>query len=78
MDLTSKRNLWSLLLKYRSLGKSVVLASRSIDDCEALSTRLAIMVNGELKCIGSKEHLRNKFSKGFALTIKIVENDWDE
>lgn len=31
----------------------------------------AIMVNGEFKCLGSTQHLKNKFSKGFFLTIKI-------
>lgn len=29
------------------------------------------MVNGEFKCLGSTQHLKNKFSKGFFLTIKI-------
>lgn len=28
------------------------------------------MVNGEFKCIGSVQHLKNKFSKGFVLQIK--------
>lgn len=34
-------------------------------------TTQAIMVNGEFKCLGSTQHLKNKFSKGFFLTIKI-------
>ena len=42
-----------------------------MEECEALCTRLAIMVNGEFKCLGSTQHLKNKFSKGFFLTIKI-------
>lgn len=31
---------------------------------------IQIMVNGEFKCIGSVQHLKNKFSKGFVLQIK--------
>lgn len=38
---------------------------------EALCTRLAIMVNGEFKCLGSTQHLKNKFGEGFILTVKL-------
>lgn len=36
------------------------------------------MVNGEFKCLGSTQHLKNKFSKGFFLTIKIGIEDTSE
>lgn len=42
-----------------------------MDECEALCDRLGIMVSGQLKCLGSTQHLKNKFSKGFILTVKI-------
>ena len=60
-----------MVIKARNAGKSVVLTSHSMEECEVLCTRLAIMVNGEFKCLGSTQHLKNKFSKGFFLTIKI-------
>lgn len=31
------------------------------------------MVNGVFKCLGSTQHLKNKFSKGFWITIKMLE-----
>jgi ABC-type multidrug transport system ATPase subunit len=42
-----------------------------MEECEALCTRLAIMVNGCFKCLGSTQHLKNKFAKGYTLTVKI-------
>lgn len=74
MDPGAKRNLWNMVSKVRRSGKSIVLTSHSMEECEALCTRLAIMVNGEFKCLGSAQHLKNKFSKGFLLTIKIQKN----
>uniref|UniRef100_W4VRK6 Putative lipid exporter abca1 n=1 Tax=Corethrella appendiculata TaxID=1370023 RepID=W4VRK6_9DIPT len=80
MDPGAKRQLWNLVSRMRNSGKSMVLTSHSMEECEALCTRLAIMVNGEFKCIGSTQHLKNKFSKGYLLIIKlnpstnIVEN----
>ena len=34
--------------------------SNSMEECEALCTRLAIMVNGRFKCLGSCQHLKNR------------------
>ncbi|XP_055297532.1 phospholipid-transporting ATPase ABCA3-like isoform X2 [Sitodiplosis mosellana] len=71
MDPGAKRNLWNVLSQVRCSGTSIVLTSHSMEECEAICTRLAIMVNGQFKCLGSVQHLKNQFSKGFLLTIKI-------
>lgn len=74
MDPGAKRQLWNVILNVKKSGKSIVLTSHSMEECEALCTRLAIMVNGEFKCIGSTQHLKNKFSKGYFLTVKIKKS----
>nr|XP_025035890.1 ATP-binding cassette sub-family A member 3 [Pelodiscus sinensis] len=43
---------------------------RSMEECEALCTRLAIMVNGQFKCLGSPQHLKSKFGSGYTLLAK--------
>ncbi|XP_055537148.1 phospholipid-transporting ATPase ABCA3-like isoform X2 [Wyeomyia smithii] len=79
MDPGARRHLWNVLLEVKKSAKSIILTSHSMEECEALCTRLAIMVNGEFKCIGSTQHLKSKFSKGYFLTVKIkrsnVESD---
>ena len=74
MDPATKRYLWDALCKVRDNGKCVVLTSHSMEECEALCTRLAIMVNGNFKCLGSTQHLKNKFAEGYTLTIKIKKS----
>ncbi|KAH8273382.1 hypothetical protein KR018_002047 [Drosophila ironensis] len=71
MDPAARRQLWNMVCRIRDSGKSIVLTSHSMDECEALCTRLAIMVNGEFKCIGSTQHLKNKFSKGLVLKMRV-------
>ncbi|XP_038108176.1 ATP-binding cassette sub-family A member 3 [Culex quinquefasciatus] len=71
MDPGAKRHLWNVILNVKKSGKSIILTSHSMEECEALCTRLAIMVNGEFKCLGSTQHLKNQFSKGYFLTVKI-------
>lgn len=74
MDPGARRQLWDMICKVRKSGKSIMLTSHSMDECEALCTRLAIMVNGEFKCLGSVQHLKNKFSKGYTLSVKVKKN----
>lgn len=64
MDPAAKRHLWNAVCRMRDNGVCIVLTSHSMEECEALCTRLAVMVNGEFKCLGSTQHLKNKFSKG--------------
>lgn len=75
MDPATKRNLWNTLCKIRDKGKCLVLTSHSMEECEALCTRLAIMVNGCFKCLGSTQHLKNKFSEGYMLVVKVRKTE---
>lgn len=44
-----------------------------MDECEFLCNRLAIMADGQLKCIGPIQNLKNSFGLGFV--IHIVYNE---
>ncbi|XP_049567114.1 ATP-binding cassette sub-family A member 2 isoform X3 [Orcinus orca] len=70
MDPKARRFLWNLILDLIKTGRSVVLTSHSMEECEALCTRLAIMVNGRLRCLGSIQHLKNRFGDGYMITVR--------
>ena len=42
-----------------------------MEECEVLCNRLAIMVNGQFKCLGSIQHLKNRFGEGYTLLIRV-------
>jgi ABC-type multidrug transport system ATPase subunit len=42
-----------------------------MDETEALCTKIGIMVNGELKCYGSLQHLKRRYGDGYTLLVKI-------
>nr|XP_045614978.1 phospholipid-transporting ATPase ABCA3-like isoform X2 [Procambarus clarkii] len=71
MDPVARRLLWDVLTSVRDAGRSIILTSHSMEECEALCTRLAIMVNGKFCCIGSPQHLKNKFSEGYSVIIRV-------
>lgn len=39
---------------------SCVTLCFSMEECEALCTRLAIMVQGQFRCLGSLQHIKNR------------------
>ncbi|KAG8443533.1 hypothetical protein GDO86_012077 [Hymenochirus boettgeri] len=75
MDPVARRLLWDAVTRARESGKAVIITSHSMEECEALCTRLAIMVNGQLKCIGSPQHLKGKFGSGYTLLAKTSHGE---
>ncbi|XP_062967298.1 phospholipid-transporting ATPase ABCA7 [Cynocephalus volans] len=71
MDPGARRFLWNSLLAVVRRGRSVVLTSHSMEECEALCTRLAIMANGRFRCLGSARHLKSRFGAGHTLTLRV-------
>ena len=52
---------------------SVVLTTHSMEECEALCSRIGIMVGGRFRCLGSGQHLKNKFG-GKQLQLHCVKH----
>uniref|UniRef100_A0A8C2MH63 ATP-binding cassette, sub-family A member 3 n=1 Tax=Cricetulus griseus TaxID=10029 RepID=A0A8C2MH63_CRIGR len=71
MDPVARRLLWDTVARARESGKAIVITSHSMEECEALCTRLAIMVQGQFKCLGSPQHLKSKFGSGYSLQAKV-------
>lgn len=55
---------WRATRGVQRAGRGVVLTSHSMEECEALCSRLTIMVNGRFQCLGTPQHLKIKFSEG--------------
>ncbi|KAH0631842.1 hypothetical protein JD844_019699 [Phrynosoma platyrhinos] len=77
MDPVARRLLWDAVARTRECGKSIIITSHSMEECEALCTRLAIMVNGQFKCLGSPQHLKSKFGSGYTLLAKTHSDEED-
>jgi ATP-binding cassette subfamily A (ABC1) protein 3 len=73
MDPVSRRFMWSAIESV-SEGRSVVLTTHSMEECEALASRVGIMVAGALQCLGSVQHLKSKLGDGYHLEINADES----
>ncbi|XP_063285490.1 uncharacterized protein LOC134571247 [Pelobates fuscus] len=74
MDPKTKRHLWKIISEEVKDRCAVVLTSHSMEECEALCTRLAIMVRGKFQCIGSLQHIKNRFGRGFTVKMHLKDS----
>ena len=79
VDPVSRRDIWKLVSNIVAGPgldpkdrPSVILTTHNMEECEALCPRIGIMANGKLRCLGSAQHLKNKFGNGYQVELKYV------
>ena len=76
MDPEARRFMWSVVEKISQRDKksAVILTSHSMEEAEALSTKMGIMVRGGIfRCFGSSQHVKNKYGIGYEVEVKIAK-----
>ena len=76
MDPEARRFMWSVVEKIsqREKKSAVILTSHSMEEAEALSTKMGIMVRGGIfRCFGSSQHVKNKYGIGYEIEVKIAK-----
>jgi ABC-type multidrug transport system ATPase subunit len=68
MDPTARRSIWDMLKKYKE-NRIIILTTHYMDEADVLGDRIAIMSQGQIKCVGSSLFLKNKFGVGYLLQI---------
>ena len=73
MDPEARRFMWEVISKIRTERKksSIILTTHFMEEAEALSTRMCIMVNGGLRCLGSAQHIKAKYGGGYEIEVKL-------
>lgn len=68
LDPLAKRKLWNLISDI-SKDKTVMSTTHNMEEAEALGTRVGIMANGRLLCLGSVQHLKSTYLDGYTLDV---------
>jgi len=71
MDPMARRALWTTITEI-SKRSAIVLTTHHLEEVEAMANRVAIMDKGEMKCLGSMQHLKSKYGAGFELNIRFA------
>ncbi|KAM9005575.1 ATP-binding cassette sub-family A member 10-like isoform 2-T2 [Sarcophilus harrisii] len=74
MDPEGQQQMWKVIrATFKNKESGAILTTHYMAEAEAVCDRVAIMVSGQLKCIGSIQHLKSKFGKDYLLEIKVKE-----
>ncbi|KAJ3393680.1 translational elongation factor EF-1 alpha [Lobulomyces angularis] len=72
LDPDTRQNIWKVINKIsQDPGRSIIITTHSMEEADALCSRIGIVVNGKMKVIGNQVHLKNKFGDGLKLSMKI-------
>ena len=72
LDPTTRHSLWQLITKLRRPHRCIILTTHSMEEAETLCTRLSVMANGTLKCLGTSIHLKQRYAKGYTLELSLL------
>ncbi|XP_066903690.1 phospholipid-transporting ATPase ABCA1 isoform X2 [Halyomorpha halys] len=75
MDPKARRFLWSCIQDIIKGGGCVILTSHSMEECQALCTKLTVMVSGTFRCFGTSQHLKEKYGRGYRFIIRCKEQN---
>ncbi|KAH7941971.1 hypothetical protein HPB49_019031 [Dermacentor silvarum] len=79
VDVASRRIVWEALRNLQHVAKTtLIVATGSMEEVEAMCDRLAIMIDGEFQCIGTLTHLKSKFAQGYTVTVKTHDEYKDD
>eukprot|EP00386_Alphamonas_edax_P016021 GDKI01048985.1.p1 GENE.GDKI01048985.1~~GDKI01048985.1.p1 ORF type:complete len:1423 (-),score=406.43 GDKI01048985.1:254-4522(-) len=75
MDPVARRFMWTVIqnIAQRRKKSAILVTTHSMEEAEALATRLLIMVEGQAKCIGAVQHIKQVYGQGFELTLKTKQ-----
>ena len=74
VDPVARRFMWSVISRQAAnvAGCSIILTTHSMEEVEALCTRIGIMVGGRLRCLGTAQHLKNRHGSGFVSQLQLA------
>lgn len=62
MDPYARQKTWELIRRHLP-GRTILISTHCMEEAEAVGDRIAIMVNGVVKCCGSSMFLKSRFGR---------------
>ncbi|XP_061471626.1 cholesterol transporter ABCA5-like isoform X4 [Rhineura floridana] len=74
MDPVGIQQMWKAIrVAFKNRERAAILTTHYMEEAEAVCDRVAILVSGKLRCIGTVQHLKSKFGRGYFLEMKLKE-----
>ena len=80
MDPEARRHMWNAIYNVSLNRKksTIIMTTHSMEEAESLCKRIGIIVEGQFKCLGTNDEIKEKFGYGFELNIQINKPEIDK
>jgi ATP-binding cassette subfamily A (ABC1) protein 3 len=68
LDPLARRKMWDLI-EDLAVQRSAIITTHSMEEAEALSSRVGIMAHGQFIALGSIQHLKSKYLDGYSIDM---------
>jgi len=73
MDPGARRALWDVVhQELLGSGRTVVLTSHNMEECEAVCGRVGILAAGRLRCVGTVAGLKSRYAQEYRLEVRCT------
>ena len=69
LDPNTRRFVWDYILELKK-ERIVLLTTHSMEEADALCTRIGIMVNGQLRSLGTPQQLKKRYGAGYRVMVR--------
>ena len=75
MDPEVRRNMWKAINNVSICNKrsAIIMTTHSMEEAETLCKIIGILVDGEFKCLGTSDEIKDKYGFGFEIKLNIIE-----
>jgi len=77
LDPETKHQIWDIIARVRP-GRCIILTTHAMEEADALCSRIGIMAQGSLMCVGTQQHLKEKFGDGLRLKLALRSTESSE
>ena len=80
MDPEARRYMWGVIhrISINSKKSTIIMTTHSMEEAETLCKRIAIMVDGQFKCLGTSDEIKEKYGYGFEINLQINNPNYEE
>jgi ATP-binding cassette subfamily A (ABC1) protein 3 len=74
MDPVARRGMWGVIQNIADKRQKsvVILTTHSMEEAEALCSRIAIQVDGQFRCLGTAQQIKHAYGQGLELNIRFA------
>ena len=80
MDPEARRYMWGVIhrISINSKKSTIIMTTHSMEEAETLCKRIAIMVDGQFKCLATSDEIKEKYGYGFEINLQINNPNYEE